>query len=175
VLAFTGHHVVAADIDEGEARSHLEGDDIAAPFNPAFLAWLGGRLDGHVGHIDVTLARLGCGADDGWLHPVADPSDYETVGCARRLRTDVVFLAPLLGGAVVSLGRGLAGRLELSMEIGGEIERNHGLGTRLVQAAAAGVPKGEAVFASVAPGNARSLRCLLRAGFTPIGGECLIS
>ena len=45
VLAFTGHYVIAASADEGEARSHFDPEDIATPFSPVFLAWLGDRLD----------------------------------------------------------------------------------------------------------------------------------
>ncbi|MGO9344584.1 MAG: hypothetical protein ACLP6E_19025 [Acidimicrobiales bacterium] len=89
VLAFTGHHVVAADIEEDEARSHLDPEDIAAPFNPAFLAWLGDRLGARVGHIDVTMARLGSGTGDEWLSPVGEPPDNERFRRARHLRSDV--------------------------------------------------------------------------------------
>ena len=56
-----------------------------------------------------------------------------------------------------------------------EFDRNSGFGTRLVQAAVARMPTDKAIFASVAPGNTRSLRCLLRAGFLPIGAECVLS
>jgi hypothetical protein len=175
VVAFTGHHIVAAGIDEEDARTQLDPEDIAAPFNPAFLAWLGGRLGAKVGHIDVTLARLGSGAGDEWLLPVGEPPDNERVRRARLLRSDVQFLSPPDGRAVVTLGAGLAGRRELSMEINDEADRNRGFGTRLVEAAVARIPTDEAVFASVAPGNTRSLRCLLRAGFLPIGAECVLS
>jgi hypothetical protein len=175
VIAFTGHHVVAADVDGEEVKHHLDDDDIAAPFNPSFLAWLGERLGARVGHVDVTLARLGTGLPDGWVQPVAEPPDNERVRRARGQRVDVEFLAPPGGDGVVTLGRGLAGRRELSMEIGSEADRNMGAGRRLVLAAVSRVPSDEAVFASVAPGNARSLRCLLGAGFAPIGAECILT
>jgi hypothetical protein len=153
----------------------MDPEDIAAPFNPAFLAWLGGRLSAHVGHIDVTLARLGSGIGGEWLLPVAEPPDSERVRRARHLRSDVQFLTPPDRSAIVTLGAGLAQRRELSIEIDSESDRNSGLGTRLVQAAIARVPTDEAIFASVAPGNTRSLRCLLHAGFLPIGAECILS
>jgi RimJ/RimL family protein N-acetyltransferase len=35
------------------------------------------------------------------------------------------------------------------------------------------IPKGDVVFAQVAPGNAASLRAFLAAGFRPIGSEVL--
>jgi hypothetical protein len=175
VVAFTGHHIVAADVDEDEARSHLDPEDIAAPFNPAFLAWLGDRLGARVGHIDVTLARLGSGVGDDWLIPTTEPPDNERVRRARHLRSDVRFFSPPNDSSVVTLGVGLAGRLELSLEVSSERERNSGLGRHLVQAAVARIPADQAVFAGVAPGNSRSLRCLLRANFVPIGAECLLS
>lgn len=184
VVAFTGHHVIAADlaevaevaaVGEEEVRRHLDPDDIAAPGNPVFLAWLGRRLRASVGHVDVTLARMGGGDGDEWLQPVLDPPDNERVRRSQAQRADVTFLIPPEGGAVVTVGLGLADRLELSVEISDEARRNAGFGTRLVRAAVGRLPVDEAVFASVAPGNTRSLRCLLHAGFTPIGSECLLT
>jgi GNAT superfamily N-acetyltransferase len=175
VLAFTGHHVVAAPLHEDELRKQLDSQDIAAPFNPVFLAWLGQRLEARVGHIDVTLARLGSGLGDDWLTPVTEPPDTERVRRARLFRSDLLFLSPPDRTGLVTLGRGLAGRRELSMEVVDEQERGQGIGTRLVLSAVARVPAHEAVFASVAPGNTRSLRCILRAGFSPIGAECILS
>jgi len=61
------------------------------------------------------------------------------------------------------------------MEIRSESDRHRGLGTRLVDAAVARIPVDVAIFASVTPGNTRSLRCLLGAGFRPIGAECVLS
>jgi hypothetical protein len=176
VVALTGHHVIAAPLGRDELDSQLDPDDVAAPFNPEFLAWLGRRLGAKVGHIDATLARLGGGSPDpDWLEATTSPQDNERVRRANRLRTDVRFYRPPEGGAVITLGRGLAGRWELSMEIDDEEARNRGLGTRLVRAAVGLVPSDESVFAAVAPGNARSLRALLGAGFRPIGAECLLS
>ena len=175
VVAFTGHHVISADVSEEEARTHLDIEDIAAPFNPAFLCWLGERLGAHIGHIDATLACLGTGAGDDWLQPLCEPPENERVRRARNMRADVEYLGPPDGGAVVILGEGLASRRELSMEITEESHRNVGWGTRLVRAAVDRTPMNDALFASVAPGNARSLRCLLRAGFRPIGAECILT
>lgn len=174
-LAFTGHHVLAADLDEHEVRKHLEPDDIAAPMNPAFLAWLGQRLDAKVSHLDVVLAALGTGRGNEWLTPVSDPPDNERVRRARLQRSGVRYLEPKGGGAVVTLGAGLSDRCELSIEIAGEGDRSHGLGTRLLLAALDHAPAGEAVFSGVAAGNTRSLRCFLTAGFKPIGSECVFT
>jgi hypothetical protein len=175
VVALTGHHVIASRLGRGELEAELDPHDIAAPFNPTFLAWLGRRLEASVGHIDVTLARMG--GDDSeseWLEPTTSPQDNERVRRAQRLRSDVRFYRPRDGGAIVTLGKGLAGRCELSMEIDDEDARNRGLGRRLAEAAAGLVPSDEGVFAAVAPGNARSLRALLAAGFRAVGAECLL-
>jgi hypothetical protein len=43
----------------------------------------------------------------------------------------------------------------------------------MLAAARALIPPGEPVFGQVAPGNARSLRAVLAAGFKPIGSEVL--
>jgi RimJ/RimL family protein N-acetyltransferase len=61
------------------------------------------------------------------------------------------------------------------MEVTHEADRGRGLGTRVVLSALARVPADETIFASVAPGNTRSLRCILSAGFRPIGAECILS
>lgn len=78
------------------------------------------------------------------------------------LATDV--LLPVLGRPgtddVVLLGRGIAGLLELSLEVA-RGRRGAGAGRALVADALASVPVGEVVVAAVAPGNAASLRALL--------------
>ena len=75
---------------------------------------------------------------------------------------------------LVTLGSGLVGRLELSVELLSAEKYGAGAGTRLISDGLAEVPAGELVWAQVAPGNAASLRSFLRAGFVPIGAETLI-
>ena len=82
------------------------------------------------------------------------------------------FYTAVNGEAVVVLGRGLAGRREVSLEID-EAARGRGLGRRLLLGARSLIPEGDVVFAQVAPGNAASLRAFLAAGFRPIGSEVL--
>jgi RimJ/RimL family protein N-acetyltransferase len=74
--------------------------------------------------------------------------------------------------AVLVVGRGLAGRLEVAFEVDPDW-RGHGLGRALVTTARTLVPEGEPVFAQVAPANAASMRALLAAGFRPLGAELL--
>jgi GNAT superfamily N-acetyltransferase len=175
IVAFTAHHVLAADIASDEFVAQLEEEDIAAPFNPSSLRWLGQRLGGRVGHVDVVLARLGTGSGGEGLRPVENPADNERVRRAKLQRTGVAYFEPPGGGAVVTLGRGLCDRLELSLEVADETRRGIGIGRRLVEAAVAAVEPEQAVFASVSAGNSRSMRCFLGADFFPIGAECLFT
>jgi GNAT superfamily N-acetyltransferase len=103
----------------------------------------------------------------------ADPGAHPRVRRALGVRRDVrVFEDPAARGLVV-LGRGLAGRLELAVEVE-PIHRGHGLGRALTAGALAAAAPGEPVFAQVAPANAASLRALLGAGFVPVGAEVLL-
>jgi len=76
---------------------------------------------------------------------------------------------------LVTLGRGLAGRLELSVELHDGTDRNGGAGRALIGTGLAAAPPDALVWAQVSPGNAASLRAFLACGFVPIGGEVLIT
>ena len=173
VVAFTRHHLIAADVDAEEVRCHLPDGELAAPLSPAFLAWLGGRIGSAPGSVDVVLAASGraVGPDDPPLR-VAGATSHDRVARAERYRDDVAVYADADGVAVIALGSGLAGRRELALEID-EAARGRGVGRRLILAARALVPTEEFVFAQVAPGNAASLRAFLAAGFAPVCGEVL--
>lgn len=171
VAAFTGFHVVAADVTLAEVQSRADPDDPAWPMNPAFLAWLRDRIGAtKIGHIDVVLAAAGTGRGAG-LAVVAEPPENERTQRARRMRRDVRYFGTADG--TVMLGRGIAGRLEASIELT-EGSRSAGLGTTFVRSVLGEAPEGEAVFAQVAPGNVRSLRCFLAAGFRPVGAEVFL-
>ena len=71
------------------------------------------------------------------------------------------------------IGSGLAGRVELSVEVP-SARNGRGAGRALVRDALGLVDRGSVVFAAVSPGNARSLRAFLAVGFVPIGSEVLI-
>jgi hypothetical protein len=77
------------------------------------------------------------------------------------------------GCGIVVLGRGLAGRGEVAVELTEPCADTGGAGRDLLRAARELVPSGEHLFAAVAPGNARALRAALGAGFRPLGGEVL--
>ena len=173
MIAFTAHHVIAADVDPDEVHAHLKPADLGAPVNARFLSWLGRRLGAPPGSLDVVLAAPGlAGTGDETLLREAGRLAHDRVGRAERYRENVSVYADVEETAVVVLGRGLAGRRELSLEIE-EAARGRGHGRRLLAAARTLVPVEEAVFAQVAPGNVASLRAFLAAGFTPVCAEVL--
>ena len=98
------------------------------------------------------------------------------IAYARRRRDDVrVWTAD---GGVLTTGRGIAGRLEVSVEVyersaRGPVVRHRGLGRSLVTAARHLVA--EPLWAQIAPGNARSVRAFQAAGYLPVGSEILLS
>ena len=75
-------------------------------------------------------------------------------------------------GGMVLLNRGLAGRLELSVEVAPG-RRDRGPARRLVAGALTAAAPDEPVFAQVAAANAASLRALQPAGFAAVGAEVL--
>jgi GNAT superfamily N-acetyltransferase len=132
---------------------------------------------GWIGVHDVVLVGAGTGTGDdrsplsGTLVPRDDLDAHPRVALALDIRDDVRVYADDRG--LVTVARGLAGRVEISLEL----EPAHlgtGAGAGLLDDAVRLVPRGTTVFAAVAPGNVRSLRMFLRHGFTPIGSEVVI-
>jgi hypothetical protein len=170
VVSFTGHAVIATDRSLDEVQG-AGADGLAGALAPDLLRWLAGP-DGWIGVIDVVLVARGAGTGGTPLRPTDRYDDHPRVHYARTTRTDVLVLGDDRG--LVTLGRGLGGRTELGFELVGASSHGTGLGRSLLTDLLAETPTGEVVFASCAPGNARSLRALLAVGFTPIGGEVLI-
>jgi GNAT superfamily N-acetyltransferase len=170
VVSFTGHAVIATDRTHDEVVA-AGADGLAGALAPDLLRWLAGP-DGWIGVIDVVLVAPGTGTGGTTLTPTDRYDDHPRVGYARATRTDVLVLGDDRG--LVTLGRGLGRRTELGFELVGPARHGEGLGRSLLEDLLAETPPGELLFASCAPGNARSLRALLAVGFTPIGGEVLI-
>lgn len=176
VISFSGHSLVVARVDEAKVRRQLPSDDPGAPLSAPFLAWLGKQLKCEPGVVDVVLV-----AHPGWISPKAlrlEPATgaavdrHDRVRRARRYRSDVTVHTDAEHRGIVIVGRGLAGRLEVSIEVAPE-HRGRGLGADLARAALALAPAGEPLFAQVSPGNVASLRAFLGAGYRPIGSEVL--
>lgn len=163
-VAFTGHALVATAMPAAQVLEQ-EPDGYGRSLAPDFLRWLAGP-SGWIGVIDVTLVARGRGGVS--LPRRSDLDQHPRVALGRSLRTDVKVYADERG--LVTLANGLAGRLEVSIEAAG----GGGLGRALLHDVLGLVPPGELVFAGVTPGNARSLRAFLAAGFVPIGSEVLL-
>jgi hypothetical protein len=171
VLAFTGHIVVAADVDSAWLSGHLRPGELSEAFTPPFLGALADRTGRRVPAIDlVTLAPFRAGDPLVRLTP-APSSDHPRVRRAHRYRSSVqVWTTP---GGLIAVGRGLAGRWEVAIEVE-PAYANRGLGRSLALAARSLVPDGRPLWAQIAPGNAASVRAFLAAGFVPVGQEALL-
>lgn len=171
VLAFTGHHVVVADVDPPWVRDQIPAGDLSAPMCPPFLTALCAALGRRVNNIDlITVAEPLPGPPPVDLGEVRD-RNHPRVRRALRYRDDVRVHA--VEGGTVLLGRGLAGRWEVAVEVEPE-HRGRGLGRTLVTAARHLVPAGQVLWAQIAPGNAASVRAFLAAGYRPVGAEALL-
>src|SRR5262249_31654530 len=171
LVAFTGHYVLAADVDADEVAARWPVGALSLPFAPASLGWLAERLGRTPLTHDALLVTLGEGhGAPEWLHRDHDLPHPRVEEAVRHRAVDEVWTDGC--GNVVTVGRGLCGRREVGYEVAAE-RRNDGFGRRLVAAARGLVPAGEPLWAQVAPGNAASLRSTLAAGFVPVGAEGL--
>ncbi len=170
VVGGTAWHVVAADVDPAWVTERTAHDPLAAPLGARFLAALADRVGAEPGVVDAVLVAppaAGPGAD-----LVPTEVDHPRVARARLHRTDVRVWTTPDGAGVLVLGRGVAGRWEVSVEVD-PAARGRGLGTALVAAAPALVPGGGPLWAQVAPANTASLRAFLAGGDRPVGAEVL--
>lgn len=171
IIAFTAHTVIFAGVDPAWAHARLPVGDLSAPLGPAFLTALEEATGRRAGNLDLlTLAGPLPGPAPIPLEELTD-ARHPRVARALRHRDDVrVWSAPDASGLVM-LGRGVAGRLEVAVEVA-EDRRGRGLGRAL--AAAARHLAAEPLWAQIAPGNAASVRAFLAAGYLPMGAECLL-
>ncbi|MER6027642.1 alpha/beta fold hydrolase [Streptomyces sp. NPDC001851] len=168
-VAFTGHAVVATALPAAQVHAHAP-DGFGGSLSPDFLRALAGP-GGWIGGVDATLVHLGTGGTPR-LRPLTDADGHPRVLYARELRSHVRVFGDERG--LVTLAAGLAGRTELSIELRQPADGGRRHGRALLADALTLIPEGEPVYAAVAPGNARSLRAFLAAGFTPIGAEALV-
>jgi GNAT superfamily N-acetyltransferase len=174
VLAFDGHHVVAADVDPAWVDSLLPVGDLSAPLHPAFLGALADRLGHPYDNLDAVFVGNAEPGDP--LLPLAVVEAdlaHPRVARAHSYRSDPIVYELPHGHGLLIIGRGLSGRWEAAFEVDPD-QRGRGLGRGLVRSALRLVPEEEPVFVQVAPGNVSSMRAVLAAGgFRPIGAEVL--
>jgi GNAT superfamily N-acetyltransferase len=171
VISFTAHSVIFIDVDPVWVRGQLPPGDLSGPLLPPFLQAMCAKTGRRVNNIDlicVTAPRSG--RPPLTLSPARAVS-HPRVARALRYRDDVrVWEAP---GGIVMLGRGVAGRWEVGIEVEPGY-RGKGLGRELALAARHLVPGGAPLWAQIAPGNAASIRAFLAAGYEPVGAEALL-
>jgi hypothetical protein len=166
VVAFTGHAHVATRLDRDELLG-LGADGFGGAVSPAVVTTMAGG--GIIGSADVTMVGLGTG--DPALEQRPDLADHPRVRHAMEIRDDVRVFANTDGLVTISVG--LASRTEMGVALfdGGD---RPGRGRSLIGQALTLVDAGKPLFAAVAPGNARSLRAFLAAGFVPVASEIIV-
>ncbi|WP_030810762.1 GNAT family N-acetyltransferase [Streptomyces sp. NRRL S-337] len=172
VVSFTCHAVVFADVEPSWVHARIAPGDLAGPLSPPFLTALGERTGREANNIDLaTVAEALPGPPPLELVETTDHGHPRIVRALHH-RDEVRVWTTGDGGTLV-LGRGVAGRWELAVEVEGA-GQGRGLGRRLAHAARHLIPADERLWAQAAPGNARSVRALLAAGFVPVGAEVLM-
>ncbi|WP_156726208.1 GNAT family N-acetyltransferase [Streptomyces apocyni] len=181
VIAFTAHSVIFTDEDPAWVRAALAAtacDALAATMNPRFLTALMDRTGRTTDTIDVLHTATALpGAPSlpltlpAPLQEIRDPG-HPRVTRARKRRDEVRVWAA--DGGVVVLGRGIAGRWEVAIEVA-EPVRHQGLGRTLARAARHLLPPDTPLWAQVSAGNARSLRAFHAAGYRPVASEALLT
>jgi hypothetical protein len=173
VLGFTAHFVVCAPVDPAWVHAQLPSGDLSAPLGARFVVALADRLGAHIGANDAVLAAVATGAPPRVRLTAVDANEHPRVVRAQRYRDDLRVWSTRKRDGLVLLGRGVAGRWEVSFEVDSS-GRGRNLGSVLARAALGLLPAGTPVFAQVTPGNAASLRSVLAAGYRPVGSEVLL-
>jgi GNAT superfamily N-acetyltransferase len=171
VLGFTAHAVIFTDAGPGWVRAQLPDDDLAAPMSPQFLQALAEQTGRQAHTIDLLCVATPLpGPPAITLTPAATPT-HPRVARALRYRENV--RAWQADGGIVLLGRGVAGRWEVGIEVDPG-RRGKGLGRELAVAARHLIPEHAGLWAQISPGNAASVRAFLAAGYEPVGSEALL-
>jgi hypothetical protein len=171
VVGATAWHVVAADVDPAWVAGQVADDPIAAPLGARFLGALADRVGAEPGSLDAVLVAPPPPVAAG-LELVSAEVDHPRVRRALLHRSEVRIWTTTDGAGLLTLGRGVAGRWEVSLEVDAAAQ-GRGLGTALAAAAPVLVPDGDRLWAQVAPANTASLRAFLAAGYRPVAAEVL--
>lgn len=170
VVELTGHAFILGEVDDS-TLTEAGADGFGGAAHPDVQRLLAGP-HGWIGCHDAVLVGQPDQLSVTPLAVRADLDDHPRVIRARQHRGDVTVYGNDDGLVVV--GRGLAGRTELAVELFAASPGSSRRGRSLIRAALAALPADDWCFAQVSPGNAASLRSFLAAGFTPIGAEVLI-
>lgn len=168
VLGFDGHLVITTDVPADEVRNRIPDDAFTVWSHPAIALWLAERTGRDPAPPDIAL--VACAADG---PPPIDLVEGAPGPVARLRRVDARSWTTPDGAGSLTVGRGLAGRWELAFAVAPDA-RGGGRGRALAAAARHLVPPGDVLWAQSPPGNVRSVRALLGAGFVPVAGETLL-
>ena len=176
VVGGTAWHVVGADVDPSWVAAAVAHDPIAAPLGARFLAALADRVGAEPGVLDAVLVAPPADVAPGAAVPLQETAlsgaPHQRVERALLHRSEVRVWRTPDGAGLLTVGRGIAGRWEVSLEVE-PAARGRGLGTALARAARRHGPDGAPLWAQVAPANTASLRAFLAAGYRPVGAEVL--
>ena len=180
IVAFTGHHVVAAGGDPAWVAARCPPWAFEAPFGPAFVTALATRIGARPGTLDVVLAAGGTAVDAAMddaspaldLRRLSEEEVPATLVDAPNPRRDAGGWQTAGGTGRLVIGRGLEDRWEAAIDVVPEA-RGRGLGRALAAAARSIVGPGEVIHVQIAPGNVASLRAVLGAGYRPFAAEIL--
>src|SRR5690349_17367218 len=114
VMAFTGHVVIAADVDQAWVAEQLPPEDLVEPVAPPFLTALGAAIDRHAHCLDAML--LAPALADPAVPDLEELTDRDHPRLIRALefRDEVRAYVDPYGGVVI-VGQGVAGRLECAI------------------------------------------------------------
>lgn len=168
VIGFTAHAVIFIDADPAWVTVQLPAGDLAGPLSPAFLHALCERT-GRQAH-SVDMLCVGPSLPGPPRITVAPEADLAHPRIARALRYRDDVRAWRADGGLLVIGRGVAARWEVAVEVDPG-RRRAGLGRALATAARHLVPDGTPVWAQIAPANAASARAFLAAGYVPVAAE----
>jgi hypothetical protein len=168
IVGFTGHAVFAVEPDiPDRLLDDLGADGFGGAHDPRLISALAGP-GSWLDTLDLLLVARGTGTS-----PLVDRPDlvaHPRAAFAARIRDcPRVMGYPDLGRSDIAVvSKGIGGLAEISFELEPG-HRGSGAGAGLVRDALGTIPDGEIAVASVAPGNAASVRALLTAGFVPVG------
>jgi len=172
IVGFTGHHVVAADVDPAWVAAMCPPWAFERPFGAEFVVALAARTRGRAGTLDLVL-HAGTLTDPGIdLRPATDAEMHDALADEPNPRRDHRVWRTPDGAGLLILGRGLEDRWEAAIEVA-PAARGRGLGRALPRAARTLAPNGDGVIAQIAPGNVASVRAAVAAGFRPVAAELL--
>ena len=158
-------------MDPDWVHSILPPGSLSAPMSARFLAALADKTDAEPGAYDTVLVAPPRFMD---LPGLPEVSTVDSARLRRAERYRVGVRAWTVPGAILIVGRGLAGRWEVSLEVDPAYQ-GHGIGRTLVSAAPGLIPAGEALWAQVSPANVAALRMFLAAGYRPVAAEVLFA